>query len=70
MAGDATRGVEVPLALVLVLAGTFWDERRNTPPDPACWADLAFAALEMSSDIIPLLPESAGTPIPGTAEEE
>ncbi len=45
-------GVACPLALCgLCLT----DARRNTPPDPAVCADLAFAALVINSDIIPLL---------------
>lgn len=49
MAGDPTLGVETPLAGL-----TFWDERLNTP-EPVCCADLAFAAFDINSDIIPLL---------------
>lgn len=49
MAGDPTLGVDTPLAGL-----TFWDERLNTP-EPVCCADLAFAAFDINSDIIPLL---------------
>ena len=52
MAGDPTLGVCAPLP---DLTGTFCDDRLNTPPDPVCCADFAFAALEINSDIMPLL---------------
>jgi hypothetical protein len=41
--------------MLFCLIGTFCDERRNTPPDPVCWADFALAAFDISSDIMPLL---------------
>jgi hypothetical protein len=52
IAGLPILGVTVPLVLCGLCLP---DALLNTPPEPVCCADLAFAALAMSSEIIPLL---------------
>lgn len=52
IAGLPILGVTFPLVLCGLCLP---DALLNTPPEPVCCADFAFAALAMSSEIIPLL---------------